>query len=71
MNKKANPEGIKWPTNKARYDKNYLRLYGKPCPHCGGTDLVFGAASGPIIRCFKCGGIGYVGANSDNSEKPK
>lgn len=39
MSKKANPEGIKWPTDKAKYDRNYLRLYGEKemniCDDCG------------------------------------
>jgi len=24
---KANPEGMKWPTDKARYDKNYQKIF--------------------------------------------
>ena len=36
MATKANPEAMKWPTDKPRYDKNYLRLYGIICKHCKG-----------------------------------
>ena len=56
-------EKQKWPTDKPRYDKNYLRLYGKPCPVCTGRQ--------EVLACWKCGGIGYEVANSDNSEKKK
>jgi len=24
---KANPEGMKWPTDKAKYDENYLKIF--------------------------------------------
>lgn len=24
---KANPEGMKWPTNKPRYDRNYIKIF--------------------------------------------
>lgn len=55
MSKQANPEGIKWPTDKAKYDKNYLKLYGEPCHHCGGVGGKVG-----MYSCEKCNGIGYV-----------
>lgn len=29
MATKANSEGIKWPTNKAKYDKNYIKIFSK------------------------------------------
>ena len=53
---KANPESIKWPTDKPRYDKNYLRLYGKQCPICGGR----GVYEGTETTCVNCNGLGYV-----------
>jgi hypothetical protein len=48
---KANPEGMKWPTDKPRYDKNYLRLYGKICPTCKGKNKNV---------CSRCMGLGRV-----------
>ncbi len=51
---KANPEGMKWPTDKARYDKNYLKLFGKQCPKCKGEGWL------GIYICSKCNGIGWV-----------
>ena len=65
-------EKMKWPTDKPRYDKNYLKLYGKQCPVCDGDEIILDYNNPPsYITCFECGGIGYVRANSDNSEKKK
>ena len=36
MSKKANPEGIKWPTDKPRYDKNWVKIFGVTCRYCKG-----------------------------------
>lgn len=40
MSKKANPEAVKWPTNKDRYDENYQKIFGQTkmviCKHCKG-----------------------------------
>lgn len=33
---KANPEGIKWPTDKPRYDKNWIKIFGTICEYCKG-----------------------------------
>ena len=57
MATKANPEGIKWPTDKTRYDKNYLRLYGRFCPVCKGHSGTIWDSSPP---CLRCKGLGYV-----------
>lgn len=43
-------EKMKWPTDKAKYDRNYLRLYGKRCLLCKGYKDF----------CEKCNGIGWV-----------
>jgi len=56
--KMAINEKQKWPTDKRKYDKNYLRLYGEKCPVCGGTGG--GAAAGWMHCCPKCKGLGYV-----------
>jgi len=48
-------EKMKWPADKPKYDKNYLRLYGKPCPHCGGVGGKVG-----MYPCDNCKGLGYV-----------
>ena len=55
----------KWPTDKPRYDKNYLRLYGKPCLKCKGTGLQYEPLSyeengKDIPECPDCNGVGYV-----------
>jgi len=61
MTKRANPEGIKWPSDKKRYDKNYLRLFGKLCPLCKGKSRRVSAKYGAEwSTCTKCNGIGYV-----------
>jgi len=63
--KMAINEKMKWPTNKERYDKNYLRLFGEKCLTCGGTGQVgeeiiqYGRSMG-FKECPKCNGIGYV-----------
>lgn len=31
---KANPEAMKWPTDKAKYDKNYIKTFGMDCKDC-------------------------------------
>ncbi len=41
-------EKMKWPTDKAKYDENYVRIFGKICPDCGG------------VGCSKCKGLGKV-----------
>ena len=60
MTTKANPEGIKWPTDKPRYDKNYLRLYGKKCPLCNGKARGLPHKDGGWITCSQCKGLGKV-----------
>ena len=45
----------KWPTDKTKYDKNYLRLYGKLCFECNGYGYVEDNKT-----CDNCKGIGYV-----------
>jgi len=49
-------ERQKYPTDKAKYDKEYLRLFGKQCPVCGG----WGVYEGTETTCENCGGCGYV-----------
>jgi len=61
MSKKANPEGMKWPTNKKQYDINYLKIFGRKCFLCGGTGG--GAVVGWIRCCPKCKGSGYIEKN--------
>jgi len=58
-------ERQKWPSNKKRYDKNYLRLFGKKCPKCKGIGLKYEPLSyeedgRDIPSCVNCNGIGYV-----------
>ena len=57
---KANPEAMKWPTDKPRYDKNYIRLYGKMCPRCGGKPRGVPHRDGGWVTCLQCKGLGKV-----------
>lgn len=51
----------KWPSDKKQYDINYLKLYGKKCPICGGTGG--GAKIRWLRRCSRCNGLGYIEKN--------
>ncbi len=59
MSKRANPEGQKYPTNKKQYDENWLRIFGKVCPNCGGSKLILSKEK-TAITCPRCLGIGRV-----------
>jgi len=54
-------EKQKWPSDKRRYDGNYLRMFGMVCPDCGGNGY-HEEMNGE--KCKRCYGLGYV-------EKPK
>ena len=66
MTKKVNPEALKWPSNKDKYDREYLRIFGIKCTHCNGTgwikehDPEIGALQGVEYYCPYCNGIGYI-----------
>lgn len=64
MSKKANPEGIKWPTNKTRYDENYLKIFGVKCSACKGKgyfdDYCKLQKKHIKTTCLLCNGIGRV-----------
>ena len=51
-------EKMKWPTDKDKYDRNWIKLYGKSCPYCRGTGG--GAKAGWTILCPRCRGLGKV-----------
>lgn len=57
-------ESMKWPTDKARYDLNYLRIYGERCDVCDGRG--YHEDKPPMMKqkvrttCLICQGIGYV-----------
>ena len=53
-------ERQKWPTNKDKYDKNYLRLYGKPCTMCNGKAKGIPHKGGGWVTCPQCKGLGKV-----------
>lgn len=54
-------ESQKWPADKAKYDKNYLKLFGKLCPLCEGKPRGILAKYGAgWTTCTRCNGIGYV-----------
>jgi len=52
------------PVDKARYDRNYLYIFGSECPRCGGDgawhSLVGWAQINPVVKCPYCNGIGYI-----------
>lgn len=48
-------ESQKWPTDKKQYDHNYLKIFGKSCPHCNSQKLENGKRN-----CLVCGGQGYI-----------
>ena len=45
------------PVNRARYDRNYLRIFGERCPVCGGDGWDNLRVGHP---CPACNGLGYV-----------
>lgn len=57
-------EAMKWPTDKARYDANYLRIYGEQCDACKGRgyykDKVPGMKKKVKTTCIICDGAGYI-----------
>jgi len=60
MSKEIN-EYQKWPTDKKRYDRNYLRYHGKVCPKCNGDGEARWHKQPPHVRlCALCNGLGYV-----------
>jgi DnaJ-class molecular chaperone len=55
-------EHQKWPTNKRKYDQEYLRVFGQVCPKCNGNTMgkdELGLPD-PELVCNKCNGLGYV-----------
>lgn len=66
---KHNPESQKYPTDKKKFDKNWIRIFGKKCFMCRGTgykeehDPELGALQGVKILCPNCKGIGKVEKN--------
>lgn len=55
-------EKMKWPSDKQRYDANYLRVFGELCPRCYGTGKNASAVymDGSQPPCLRCHGLGYV-----------
>ena len=62
-------EAMKWPSDKKRYDQNYLRVFGEKCPHCHGVGRIdfFGIDT----ECVICHGVGYVERRRDQSASQK
>lgn len=56
-------EFLKWPTDKERYDREYLRIYGVPCKHCKtrGWYEDFCKVQKKMIKttCIFCNGLGF------------
>ena len=48
---------MKWPSDKRKYDRNYLRWAGKICPKCKDKGENKPAKDG---GCPECDGLGYV-----------
>lgn len=57
-------ESQKWPTDKIKYDRNYLRAHGKPCIACDTRgwfeDKVPGMKKKVKTTCIICQGLGYI-----------
>lgn len=54
----------KYPTDKKKFDANWLRIFGKKCKRCGG-DGSWHSVMGftkiiDIVKCPECDGFGYV-----------
>ena len=62
MSKQSNPEAMKWPTNKARYDRNYQKLFKEQCPICLGCGKlqVANRHGWELKPCSNCKGSGYI-----------
>ena len=56
----------KWPTDKKKYDENWIRVFGIKCKRCKGSgwtseyDPELGALQGVQYHCPKCKGTGKV-----------
>ena len=46
------------PVDRKKYDRNYLRLYGKVCPECNGVGRFPSMMT--FWDCERCKGLGYV-----------
>jgi len=61
-------EKQKWPQDKRKYDREYLRVFGVKCPDCKGVGQLIRANWQDDITamedCKICKGLGYI-------EKPK
>lgn len=53
-------EKQKWPINKKQYDINYLKVFGKKCPMCGGKPRGIPSKDSGWTTCIMCDGIGYI-----------
>lgn len=51
-------EKQKWPTDKEKYDKEYLRIFGRVCSKCSGDGYILG--KNHLDPCEYCKGLGYV-----------
>jgi hypothetical protein len=49
------------PVNKEKYDKNYLRVFGKKCPFCDENGKTgYDPITKKYVVCQFCMGLGYV-----------
>jgi DnaJ-class molecular chaperone len=46
------------PVDRQRFNRNYLRLYGKKCDLCNGDGVTNAFAN--EMSCPQCDGLGYV-----------
>jgi hypothetical protein len=46
------------PVNQEKYDRNYFRIFGVPCPLCKGAG------------CAMCNNLGFIRKESDGTGQP-
>ena len=61
MNGDAGKGDKRRPCDQARYDRNYIAIFGKDCIHCGGLGKTVKAGYADTWEgCFFCKGLGRV-----------
>jgi len=62
----------KWPSDKKKFDREFLRLYGNKCSKCNGTGEIRDCIlydDWEFHKCPFCNGIGYIEKPRKNHEQ--